>query len=150
MDIRLADLADEAVRNLIRFHHEDMHASSPAGQAFAFDVDRLKAPGITVLAAYLDDELVGVGAVKVRDAEAELKSMRTVPSRGRSGVGSMLLAALSDTARGEGATVLTLETGSGAAFASASAFYVKHGFLTCGPFADYEASDFNCFMIKVL
>ncbi len=150
MEVRSADLNDEAVRELVRFHHTDMHAMSPPELAFAFDIDKLRAPGIHVLAAFEGAEILGIGAVALRGKEAELKSMRTVPRGLRSGVGSALLEALTDIAREAGVRTLYLETGSGQGFEAAWMFYERHGFEPCGPFADYGESDFNRFMSKSL
>ena len=148
MEIRPADLTDDAVRDLIRFHHADLHAQSPAEFAFVFDVDKLGAPGIHVVAAYDRGQLVGIGAVAIRGGDAELKSMRVLPARARSGVGSALLAQLAGIARDAGVQMLYLETGCGPGFEAAWQFYLRHGFAPCGPFADYEESDFNRFMRK--
>ncbi len=150
MEIRPADLSDEAVRELVRFHHTDMHSMSPPDLAFVFDIEKLAAPGVHVLAAYEGTELVGIGAVHIRDDEAELKSMRTAPDRARSGIGSKLLDALTEKARAAGATRLCLETGAGPRFEAAWQFYRRHGFEPCGPFADYVDSSFNRFMMKPL
>ncbi len=150
MEVRPADLNDEALRELVRFNHAELHSLSPPEFAFVLDIGRLGAPGIHVLAAYDGPDLIGVGAVAVRGTEAELKSMRTVPDRLRSGVGTLLLEALTAKARDEGAQVLYLETGSGPGFDAAWQFYARHGFTPCGPFADYVESDFNRFMKKPL
>ena len=37
-----------------------------------------------------------------------------------------------------------------AEFAPASALYESAGFIACGPFADYQPSDDNCFMTLAL
>lgn len=150
MEIRSADLDEAAVRELVRFHHANMQAMSPPEFSFAFDIDKLRAPGIHVLAAYDGPELLGIGAVAVSGSEAELKSMRTVPASLRSGVGTELLKALIAIARDAGVRTLYLETGTGPGFEPAWQLYLRHGFEPCGPFGDYEESDFNRFMRKVL
>ena len=150
MDIRPADLDDPAVRELVRFHHANMQAMSPPEYSFALDLDKLRAPDIRVLAAYHGAQLTGIGAVHLRGAEAELKSMRTVPGQLRSGVATAMLAALTAIARDACVKTLYLETGSGSGFEPAWQLYLKHDFAECGPFADYSASDFNRFMMKRL
>jgi hypothetical protein len=45
---------------------------------------------------------------------------------------------------------VSLETGTMAEFAPARALYESAGFTACGPFADYRASDDNCFMTLLL
>lgn len=150
MEIRPADLGDEEVRELVRFHHADMQAMSPPEFSFALDIDKLRAPGIHVLAAYGGSELLGIGAVALRGAEGELKSMRTAPGSLRRSVGTALLEHLTRIAERAGVRTLYLETGTGPGFEAAWQLYLRHGFEPCGPFADYEESDFNRFMKKAL
>ena len=45
-------------------------------------------------------------------------------------------------------TRLSLETGSWPYFAPARAFYRKHGFLECAPFADYVSDPNSVFMTR--
>ena len=54
------------------------------------------------------------------------------------------------TARASGMSRLSLETGSWAYFQPARAFYTKHGFATCSPFADYEPDPNSVFMSLAL
>jgi len=150
VEIRAADLDDAAVRELVRFHHANMQAMSPPEFSFALNIDKLRAPGIHVLAAYDGVQLLGIGAVAVSGREGELKSMRTVPASLRSGVGTALLKALIAVARDAGVDTLYLETGTGAGFEPAWQLYLRHGFEPCGPFGDYQESDFNRFMRRDL
>jgi putative acetyltransferase len=70
-------------------------------------------------------------------------------ARGR-GVGRAILDLLLGVARSEGVRRVSLETGTMAEFAPARALYESAGFTACGPFADYEPSDDNCFMTLLL
>jgi putative acetyltransferase len=72
--------------------------------------------------------------------------MRTHPDFLRTGVAAALLETIIGSAKAQGVRRLSLETGSGAAFAPALALYRKRGFVTGAPFADYEKSDFNQFL----
>jgi GNAT superfamily N-acetyltransferase len=150
LEIRPADLDDAGVRELVRFHHADMQAMSPPEFSFALDIDKLRAPGIRVLAAYDGRQLLGIGAVALSDDEAELKSMRTVPGKLRRGVGTALLDALTRIARDAGVRTVYLETGTGPGFEAAWQLYLRNGFEPSGPFADYEESDFNRYMRKAI
>jgi hypothetical protein len=123
---------------------------SPPEFSFALDIDKLRAPGIRVLAAYDGRQLLGIGAVALSDDEAELKSMRTVPGKLRRGVGTALLDALTRIARDAGVRTVYLETGTGPGFEAAWQLYLRNGFEPCGPFADYEESDFNRYMRKAI
>jgi len=150
VEIRPANLGDEEERELVRFHHADMQAMSPPEFSFALDIDKFRAPGIHVLASFGGSELLGIGAVAMRGAEAELKSMRTSPGKLRAGVGTALLEALTLVACEASVRTLYLETGTGPGFEPACKLYLKHGFEPCGPFSDYEESDFNRFMRKAI
>lgn len=76
--------------------------------------------------------------------------MRTRTAFLRQGVGQAVLDEIIRTARLRGHSRLLLEPGTGAAFAAAHALYQRNGFDPCGPFGDYEATDFNVFMAKPL
>ncbi|PZQ47739.1 MAG: N-acetyltransferase [Rhodovulum sulfidophilum] len=145
--IREDDLEGAATRDLLRLHLEGMHANSPPGHVFAFDLSGLKAPGVTVWTAWEGETILGIGALRdLGDGTAELKSMRTHPDHARRGVGAAILEHIISVARARGARRLLLETGSGPAFEPALALYRRRGFVAAPAFADYEASAFNQFL----
>ena len=76
--------------------------------------------------------------------------MRTRPAFLRQGVGQAVLDEIIRTSRHRGYGRLYLETGTGPAFAAAHALYLRNGFTWCGPFGEYESTDFNVFMIRRL
>jgi putative acetyltransferase len=57
-----------------------------------------------------------------------------------------MVAHLLAVARQRGYRRVSLETGTGDAFAPARALYAAAGFEPCSPFGDYDASPFNHFM----
>ena len=69
--------------------------------------------------------------------EAELKSMRTVPSARRRGRCTDLLSQGRGGAGARGDRRLSLETGPHAFFTPAHQLYAAHGFLPCAPFGTY-------------
>jgi putative acetyltransferase len=145
--IREDDLSDQQVRDLLAFHLAGMHANSPPGSVFALDFSGLTAPEVTVWTAWRDGRIAGIGALKrLGDGAAEVKSMRTHPDFLRTGVAAALLETIIAGAKAQGVRRLSLETGSGDAFAPALALYRKRGFVNGAPFADYEQSDFNQFL----
>ena len=152
MEIRDGGLDDPQVVDLLRLHAQGMLANSPAGSCHFLDLSGLKTPDISFWSAWDGDELLGVGALKAIDAEqGEIKSMRTVPARLRSGAGAAILSHILSVARARGLRRLSLETGSGEAFAPAIALYRKFGFTDCAAFGDYPAGDpFSRFMTRVL
>lgn len=138
MRIEPDDLSGEDVRALLTEHLADMHAVSPPESVHALDLEALRAPGVTFVAAREDGVLLGCGALKELDgAHGEVKSMRTAAgARGR-GVAAAVLAHLLAVARERGYRRVSLETGAEDFFAPARRLYARHGFAPCAPFADY-------------
>jgi putative acetyltransferase len=147
MPIIPGDFQHPQVQSLLQYHLEQMHANSPAGSVFALDWSGLQKPEISFYTLWEGQNLLGCGAVKdLGNATGEIKSMRTHPDHLRKGVAEMMLFHIIELANERSYQSLLLETGSGPAFDPALALYRKHGFVTCGPFADYEKSPFNQFM----
>ncbi len=141
------DLRGPEIGSLLRYHLEQMHLNSPPGSVFAFAIERLRAPDVTFWTAWEDDALLGCGALKqLGPSQGEIKSMRTAPEQLRKGVAAALLAHIVGEARRRGYRRLSLETGSGPAFAPALALYRHHGFLDGEAFGDYERTPFNQFL----
>jgi putative acetyltransferase len=146
-DIRPADLSGDQTQALLRLHLQGMHASSPPGHVFALDLSGLNAPEVSVWTAWVGETIAGIGALKdLGDGTGEIKSMRTHPDFLRRGVATALLEHIIIQARRRKLHRLSIETGSGAAFAAALSLYRKHGFVEGAPFADYLRSDFNQFL----
>lgn len=151
MELRDGQLDHPAVVALLREHFAGMLAASPPGTCHFLDLDALAAPGVTFVTAWEEGRLLGCGALKeTGGGEGELKSMRTARTALRRGVAAAILTHLIDRARAAGMTRLNLETGTGPAFNAAEALYRRHGFAPCGPFGDYEATDFNRYMTRTI
>lgn len=145
------DLTGAAVAVLLQEHLAAMAQYSPPESVHALDIQALQAPDITFYTAWEDSELLGCGALKELDpAHAEVKSMRTAQSHLRKGVASAILARLIEESRRRNYRQLSLETGSGNAFAPALALYERFGFRDCEPFAGYREDPFSRFMSLVL
>jgi putative acetyltransferase len=141
------DLRGAEIAALLEYHLSDMHANSPPGSVFAFDIDRLRAPDVTFWSAWTGDEIMGCGALKDQgDGAGEIKSMRTAPVHLRKGVAAALLDHVIKTARQRGLRRLSLETGSGPAFDPALALYRRRGFVDGEAFGDYVRTKFNQFL----
>lgn len=141
------DLSGEAVQALVAYHLAEMHRNSPACSVHALPADKLRQPGVTFWSAWVMEELAAMGALKELDARhGELKSMRAAPAFRRQGLGETMLLHLIAEGRRRGYTRLSLETGRGEAFEPAWALYRKHGFVECGPFANYSEDPFSRFM----
>lgn len=151
MQIALDPLTSPEIAAFLQAHLEQMYATSPACSVHALDLAALRAPGVRFWSAYAGDALVGCAALKdLGDRHAELKSMRTAPARVRQGIASGLLGFVLDEARAAGFTRMSLETGTQEFFAPARGLYARHGFVECGPFADYRVDPHSVFMTREL
>ncbi|MFM8680623.1 MAG: GNAT family N-acetyltransferase [Alphaproteobacteria bacterium] len=145
-EVRVDDLSDERVQDLLRLHLRGMHAHSPPGAVFALDLSGLRRPGITAWTAWQGERVAGIGALRdLGGRQGEVKSMRTHPDFLRQGVGALVLETIIGAARAAGMSRVSLETGSGPAFEPALALYRRRGFQPGEAFGDYEASPFNRF-----
>lgn len=146
-EIRPENLSSDAARDLVRLHLEGMHAHSPPGSVFALDFSGLKAPEVTIWAAWREDKIAGIGALKDLGGQVgELKSMRTHPEFLRRGVAAALLEHIIDAAKHKGMKRISLETGSGSYFEPALSLYRRRGFIDGDEFADYQQTAFNQFL----
>ncbi|MEE4418789.1 GNAT family N-acetyltransferase [Streptomyces bugieae] len=151
MKIAVDDLSGPEIARFLADHVEQMRSLTPLESKHALDLDSLRKPEITFWSAVDGDSLVGCGAIKRLDTNhAELKSMRTRPTRQRSGIASQLLEHILSEAEDMGFTRLSLETGSGEFFLPARRLYEKFGFRRCEPFADYQHDPNSTFMTKAL
>ncbi|WP_436761881.1 GNAT family N-acetyltransferase [Streptosporangium sp. V21-05] len=151
MRIVLDDLSGPEIAGFLDEHVQEMRSTTPLESKHALDLDGLRKPEITFWSVMDGDTLVGCGAIKRLDVNhAEVKSMRTAPSRKRSGTASLLLEHIITEARRMGFTRLSLETGATEFFLPARRLYEKFGFDYCEPFADYRPDPYSVFMTRVL
>jgi len=135
------------VKALLQTHLDFCHEVTPAEHSFALDVEKLRAPGITVFAAREDGQLLGVGALKELDSESgELKSMHTAKAARGKGVGTAMVRHILEYARSIGLHQVNLETGSHPPYEPARKLYESLGFQPAEAFGDYVPSEFNTFM----
>ncbi|MEU4834880.1 GNAT family N-acetyltransferase [Streptosporangium sp. NPDC023615] len=117
MKIIVDDLSGPEIAGFLDEHVREMRSITPPESKHALDLDALRRPEITFWSVLDDGDLVGCGAIKRLDAEhAEVKSMRTAPSRKRSGTASLLLEHIISEARRMGLARLSLETGAAGFF----------------------------------
>ena len=151
MEIRINDVRNEKVMALLQAHHDDMLNHSPAESVHALDVTRLEVPEVTFFSFWIDNDLAGIGAVKELDTEhGEIKSMRTSNGFLRQGIAKKLLQHITELAQERNYRMLSLETGTAAAFKPAQRLYQDFGFKECAPFSDYEEDPYSMFMTKVM
>ncbi len=143
MEIRATDLSEAEVHALLELHHREMVESSPPGTCHVLNFSGLKIPEIEVFAAWDDDALLAIGALKRHEEFGEIKSMRAHPDARGTGAGRSILTHLIDRARYHGFKSVKLETGSGAVLDAALRLYCGFGFEPCAPFAGYVPGEFN-------
>jgi putative acetyltransferase len=147
IEIKEDGLDDPRVIELLTTHVSKARAQTAPGSAHALDLTGLRSPNIRFWTAWESDRLLGTAALKrLSPSHGEVKSMHTTEAARRKGVGSALLRHLLDAARAEGLRRLSLETGSWDYFIPARAFYARHGFTKCDPFADYVSDPNSVFM----
>lgn len=145
------DLSGQGIVKFLDEHIQEMRSTTPMESKHALDLDALRKSEITFWSVMDGDTIVGCGAIKRLDAgHAEVKSMRTTPSRKRSGIASLLLERIITEAKRMGFTRLSLETGATEFFQPARKLYEKFGFEYCGPFADYRPDPYGAFMTRML
>lgn len=147
MRIEVDDLSRPAVIALVREHLSSMRDLSPPESMHALDIPKLRDPGVTFWTVWEGDLLLGCGALtEVSPLHGEVKSMRTVTSLRRRRVARTMLAHIIGVARDRGYRRLSLETGSGEAFAPAHRLYLSEGFVLCGAFGRYREDPNSVFM----
>lgn len=147
--IRVDDLTDPAVIELLEGHLDDMASHTPAESVHAMPVERLAGPDITFWTVRAGGRVVGCGALKqIDERHGEVKSMRTTDDARGQGIGGLLLDHLLAEARHRGYDRVSLETGSNEPFEPARRLYARRGFSACGPFADYVLDPWSVFMTK--
>ena len=139
------------VRELLQRHLAYARANTVPEEVYALDGEALLDPAVTLFSFRAGGELLGVAALKQLDGEhGEVKSMHTAQAARGRGIGRALLDHLVGVAGARGYRRLSLETGSGPAFAAARALYARAGFAACGPFADYDGSPNSAYMTLAL
>ena len=102
-EVSRTDPDEPQVAALLDQHFELMRSQYPEESCHVLPTDALKSPDISVFALREAGEVLAVGALKLTQAYAELKSMHTsAEARGR-GAGAALVEVLMDTAREMGA-----------------------------------------------
>lgn len=147
MEIKLDDLKDARVLELINEHLQGVRKISPPSSVHALGLETLRESDITFWSIWEGEELMGCGALKELDvSHGEIKSMRTSSKHLRKGVASLVLQHIVGVAKKREYLRISLETGSQTEFEPARNLYRKFGFNYCGPFADYVEDPNSVFM----
>ena len=138
------------VIELLTAHLRFAHEVTPAGHVHALDVDALVDPAITFCSVRGDGgALLGVGALRrMTPHHVEVKSMHTAVDRRGAGTGRAMLDHLLAEAAAAGAQQVSLETGTGDAFAPAHGLYRSAGFVESPPFGAYTSNPYSVCMTR--
>jgi putative acetyltransferase len=141
----------EELAQVLQAHWLFCTSTTPIEHVYALDASRLFTPDITVFGARIQDELVGVGALRILDTEhAELKSMHTLSQSRGLGIGKAMVSHIEEFAKGRGVKRISLETGTNEAFKPARELYKSLGYNSCDAFGDYVLSEDNICMTKLI
>jgi len=133
---------------LLQASHALMQSLFPGDSNHYLSIDALCTPQIRFFTAVENEDILGVGALAIKDGYGEVKSMFTdETARGR-GVADMILARITQEAKTLGLPLLRLETGH--SLHAAHRLYHRHGFESRGPFGDYPDDPNSLFMEKRL
>jgi putative acetyltransferase len=148
-DVQIAvdDPSAEDVRALLARHLAFARATTRPEDVYALDVEGLADPAVTFFSLRVEGSVLGVAALKrIDDEHAEIKSMHTAEEARGQGIARALVDHLVAVARERGYRRLSLETGSGPAFAPARSLYQSAGFRPGGAFGDYTPSPNSAYM----
>lgn len=101
-----------------------------------------------MIGAFYNDEILGMGAVKLLDNYAEIKRMYVSHQARGLGMASSILRELESYVIKNGIDTIKLETGT--LHLEAMALYEKHGFKTCERFGKYPINDISVYYSKRL
>jgi len=141
----------EELAQVLQAHWLFCTSTTPIEHVYALEASKLFTPEITVFGARVNEELVGVGALRRLDADhAELKSMHTLAKSRGSGVGKAMVAHIEQFAKEQGVKRISLETGATEPFKPARQLYESLGYQDCEAFGDYVLSEDNTCMTKLI
>lgn len=123
-----------------------LRAAYDITECSSYNAAQLDADTVRFLVARLDGHPVGCIALCAEDGYAEVKRLFTVPDVRGQGVAKALVAHLEDAARADKHPRILLE--SGTKLKAAVALYGAMGYVTRGPFGDYEQGETTVFMEK--
>jgi len=149
LECRRADLDHAQIVELLSTHTQKALAAARCRSGHALGVDALRNPEIEVRAIWRDGAPVAVGAIRRMSSDhGELKSMYVTDSARGTGLGTVLLEHLIETARRHGMTRLSLETGASGYFDPARRLYARHQFEACEAFAGLSSHPDSVFMTR--
>ena len=141
---------DPKVNELLIKHFIELRSVSPKGSTHVLDIAGLKDPSIKFWSLWVENELMGIGALKFLNKEhGEFKSIRVSDRYRSKGYGLKVINYLINEAKKLNIKKLSLETGAGEFFYSARKLFSKCNFKPCEPFSHYK-NDINSVYMSLL
>ena len=134
------------VNDLLKKHFIELRSVSPMGSTHVLDIDGLKDQSIKFWSLWVNNELVGCGALKFLEKKhGEFKSIRVADNYRKKGIGKKIIDHLIEEAKKLEVSKLSIETGAGNFFLPARKLFSKFGFKECLPFAHYKNDPNSCY-----
>ena len=134
------------VNDLLKKHFIELRSVSPTGSTHVLDIDGLKDQSIKFWSLWVNNELVGCGALKFLEKNhGEFKSIRVADKFRKTGIGEKIIDHLIEEAKKLEVSKLSIETGAGNFFLTARKLFSKFGFKKCLPFAHYKNDPNSCY-----
>ena len=139
------------VNDLLTKHFIELRAASPEGSTHVLNITGLKDPSIKFWSLWVDDKLLGCGALKNLEKEhGEFKSIRIHDNFRTKGNGIKVINHLIEEAKKLGIKRLSIETGAGKFFESARKLFKRCNFEPCKPFAHYKKDINSIYLTKLI
>ena len=151
MRIEPTDPESDSAQALIALSDAYMTALYPAESNHLESAKALKAPNVLFLGCFLQDQLVGCGAVKILSDDGrygELKRVFVLESHRGKGYSRAIMEKLEGHLKNSGIALARLETG--IRQPEALGLYKRLGYVERAPFGAYAADPLSLFMEKRL
>jgi len=151
MRIEPTDPESDSAQALIALSDSYMTALYPAESNHLESAEALKAPNVLFLGCFLQDQLVGCGAVKILSDDGrygELKRVFVLESHRGKGYSRAIMEKLEGHLKNSGIALARLETG--IRQPEALGLYKRLGYVERAPFGAYAADPLSLFMEKRL
>ena len=139
------------VNKLLTKHFIELRAVSPEGSAHVLDIPGLKISSIKFWSLWLDEDLIGCGALKfLEEGHGEFKSIRIHDTFRNKGYGIKVIDHLIIEAKKLKIKRLSIETGAGDFFLPARKLFKRCEFRKCPPFAHYKEDINSVYLTKII
>ena len=139
------------VDKLLRKHFVELRSVSPAGSTHVLNIEGLKDTSIKFWSMWINNELIGCGALKfLNNDHGEFKSIRVADKFRKKGNGIKIINKLIEKAEKLNIKKISVETGAGNFFKPARELFILSGFKLCKPFAHYREDINSVYMSMVI